>query len=270
MRDHFQFFTPTSAGLRSLVSNFFYIRSSDPAFLQEQMVLPYPQLTLGFFLKSPFEVSKSKQDQTVVQNYVFSRISRDKVTILPLSDEVEIIGANLKPFALRAFTDRRADQMYWHEDPRLIFNQDTERLFQYLKASHGLQEKVARLEDYLAKSILALPDPVMVKAVELIHQKSSESAMSVKNMAKILSISDRTLRNHFRKEIGISPVEYLRLVRVHAAVNDMKTPEKEQADIYFDNNYFDQAHFIHDFRRIADISPKKFQKKMAAFRYLQF
>jgi hypothetical protein len=69
MRDHFQFFTPTSAGLRSLVSNFFYIRSSDPAFLQEQMVLPYPQLTLGFFLKSPFEVSKSKQDQTVVQNY---------------------------------------------------------------------------------------------------------------------------------------------------------------------------------------------------------
>ena len=71
MQDNFQFFQPGAQGLRSLISKFFYIRSSSPDFLQEQMVLPYPQLTLGFFLKSHFAVSKSKLDQTLVQKYVF-------------------------------------------------------------------------------------------------------------------------------------------------------------------------------------------------------
>ncbi len=270
MQDGFQFFQPKQEVLNSLISNFFYIRSSDPAFLQEQMVLPYPQLTLGFFLKSPFEVKKSQQDQTIVQKYVFSRISKDKVTIRPLSDEVEIIGANLKPFALRAFTERRADELDWYEDPNAIFQQDAEELHHQLKASLALGEKVKLLEQFITKSIINLPDPLMVKALEMIHQNSEANAISVGKLAKSLKISDRTLRNHFKREIGISPVEYLQLLRLHTAVHDMKKPQKNQADIYFDNNYFDQAHFIHEFKKITDMSPGKFQKHMDAFRYLQF
>jgi AraC-like DNA-binding protein len=270
MQDSFQFFSPSSVGLRSLVTNLFYIRSSDPAYLQEQMVLPYPQLTLGFFLKSHFEVSKSRQDQTLVQKYVFSRISKDKVMIRPLTDEIEIIGANLKPFALRAFTARRADQLDWYEDPKVIFQQDADEILKQLKAPIELEKKVELLEQFITRSIINLPDSLMVKAFEIIHQPSAADTNSVGSLAESLKINDRTLRNHFKKEIGISPVAYLQLLRVHQAVHDMKKPLKNQADIYFDNNYFDQAHFIHEFKKIADMSPARFQKQIEAFRYLQF
>jgi len=270
MQDHFQFYTPTSAGIRSLVSNFFYIRSSDPSFLREQMVLPYPQLTLGFFLKSPFQVKKGNGEQTIVRKYVFSRLSKDKVTIRPLSDEIEILGVNLKPFALRTFTHLRADQLEWHEDPQRLFQKNVDQLYQEILLPGAIQERVNLLEDFLTKSVVNLPDPVTVRALEIIHQNIFGDALSVKKLAEALNISDRSLRNHFSKEIGLSPVDYLQLVRLHSAVNDMKGPLKKQADIYFDNNFFDQAHFIHAFKRIAEISPKKFQKQIAAFRYLQF
>ena len=270
MHDHFQFFTPTSAGLHSLVSNFFYILSRDPSFLQEQMILPYPQLTLGFFLKSRFEVKKGEGDQAIVQKYVFSRLSQDKVTIRPLSDEIEILGVNLKPFALRAFTHLRANELDWHEVPQRIFQENVDQLYLEILSTSVLEERVKLLEKFLSKSVVGLPDPIVVRAVEMIHQDSKGEGLQVKKLAEALGISDRSLRNHFSKEIGLSPVEYLRLVRVHGAVNDMKGSPKKQSDIYFDHNYFDQAHFIHEFKRIAEISPKKFQKKIAAFRYLQF
>lgn len=268
MQDHFQFFLPQSNGLKSLVSNFFYIRSSEEAYLREQIVLPYPQLTLGFFLKSPFEVKKKANERVYVYHTVFSMIRGDKVSIHPLSDEIEIIGVNLKPFALRAFTQAYAYTFEWHVGPRRIFKEDLAALYQELLEKDDLQEKLIMLEQFLLNSIIGMPEPLLVHALDIIH--TARVMPSVQELAVLLKVNDRTVRNHFQQEIGICPSEYLQLVRVHAALNDLRNSSKEQADIFFDNNYFDQAHFIHAFKRVADMSPRKFQKKIAAFQYLQF
>ena len=61
------------------------------------------------------------------------------------------------------------------------------------------------------------------------------------------------------KEAGITPKKLLRLVRfdyLWTKINNEKTIDYQ--DLVFDGNYFDQAHFINDFKSITGETPSYF------------
>jgi AraC-like DNA-binding protein len=85
-----------------------------------------------------------------------------------------------------------------------------------------------------------------------------------------MSVSERTLRNHFYEYVGCSPKEYIRLVKLRQVAYQMKYSKNSLTDIAYDNNYADQAHFIHDVKNFTGMSPKQLKKEIPGFRFLQF
>jgi AraC-like DNA-binding protein len=96
----------------------------------------------------------------------------------------------------------------------------------------------------------------------------SQGQLSVDDVADKLQVNRRQLERKFSSAIGMSPKQLLRVIRLQAAI---KMLEKKQftslTSLAYENGYFDQAHFIKDFKDFTGVSPKQFYAqnlKMAA------
>lgn len=73
-------------------------------------------------------------------------------------------------------------------------------------------------------------------------------------------IGQRTLQRNFKKEVGLSPKEYVRIKRLNAIEQKMS----QKADIFeiiADLDFSDQAHFIKDFKKLRNFTPTEISKK---------
>lgn len=83
-----------------------------------------------------------------------------------------------------------------------------------------------------------------------------------KSLNEILSdniISQRTFRRRFQKRVGINAKTLSRIVRVNYIWNMVNSKsETDFQNIIFNCRYFDQAHFIKDFKNIVGETPRNF------------
>ena len=69
----------------------------------------------------------------------------------------------------------------------------------------------------------------------------------------------RQLERHFRKQIGISPKQLGKAIRLQATINLLLNKNSETlTDIAYESEYFDQNHFIKDFKDLVGVTPKEF------------
>lgn len=95
------------------------------------------------------------------------------------------------------------------------------------------------------------------KLLHLIRQK--HGALSVEEMTKHLFVSRRTLNRLFADRLGIRPKSYSSIVRFQKAIlNYYARPDFGWSAISYDTGYYDQNHFIKDFRRYTGKTPTLF------------
>ena len=89
---------------------------------------------------------------------------------------------------------------------------------------------------------------------------------TIKEMLKNDVSKRRQLERKFIKQIGISPKQLCKVIRLQTALKMMLNQQGESlVEIAYNSSYFDQAHFIKDFREFTGITPKEFfgDEKMA-------
>ena len=71
-----------------------------------------------------------------------------------------------------------------------------------------------------------------------------------------------SLQRNFLKRTGISMKKMIRIARVHTIFEGMlKEKQFNYKEIFFESNYYDQPHFIKDFKEITGKSPMQFFKQ---------
>ena len=89
--------------------------------------------------------------------------------------------------------------------------------------------------------------------------RKSEPSGSISDFCKKYNICVRKLERMFNKHIGISASTYSTLDRFHSSLNHMLYHDfSKLSDLAYDNGYFDQMHFIKDFKRFTGNTPKGF------------
>ncbi|MFD2969782.1 AraC family transcriptional regulator [Sphingobacterium bambusae] len=78
------------------------------------------------------------------------------------------------------------------------------------------------------------------------------------------------LNRVFRRVLGVSPKKFERLVKFRRALCDLLDSEHSLSLIGHAAGYFDQAHFIREFKAFSDITPSTYQQLMCAERLLQY
>ena len=76
------------------------------------------------------------------------------------------------------------------------------------------------------------------------------------------SLNYKWLERNFKKHLGISPQSYLLMRRFLNAYIDLDSvTSKDLLQVAIDNGYYDDNHFIKDFRRFSGVPPKAYFKK---------
>jgi AraC-like DNA-binding protein len=74
-----------------------------------------------------------------------------------------------------------------------------------------------------------------------------------------IGLSPKRFIQVFRDETGFTPKVFCRIRRFHRALDRMEGHKSvEWANVALDCGYFDQAHFIHDFRAFSGINPSTY------------
>ncbi len=78
----------------------------------------------------------------------------------------------------------------------------------------------------------------------------------VAEVTDAIGMSQRRFLDRFRSEVGMAPKLFVRVQRFQAVVETVHTlREVNWAHVAADCGYFDQAHFIHDFRAFSGFTP---------------
>jgi AraC-like DNA-binding protein len=120
------------------------------------------------------------------------------------------------------------------------------------------QERAAIVNDFLiGKLAAAKPDPEVDKAIQWIKKQSG--IIRIKDLASALYISQDAFEKRFRMRIGATPRQYASVVRLRHLIKTYPSLSS-LTEASYEAGYFDQSHFIKDFRGFTGQSPSGFFK----------
>lgn len=92
---------------------------------------------------------------------------------------------------------------------------------------------------------------------QVIHTKAF---MPVAELSQYFNLSQRQFERKFKELAGFSPKIYSRIIRFQSAMKHYGNDIKSLTDIAYDCGYYDQSHFIHDFKEFSGYHPGQYFK----------
>ena len=112
------------------------------------------------------------------------------------------------------------------------------------------------------------PRPEKVAVVEEVRGRFNDASaailteyrgLKVKEMADALGVSQKHFITRFSAQVGLSPKRFCRIRRFQAVLDAIATGAPiDWADISCACGYYDQAHFIHDFKAFSGFTPSEY------------
>jgi len=138
-----------------------------------------------------------------------------------------------------------------------IWGKSASQLSQKLDKEGCEELKLEHIENFLLQQFIAPRPSVVDRALQKII--SSNGFEKINDLAHNASLSSAQFRKRFNEEVGISPSQYSKIVRVNASLKSIKENKRSLTDLSYSLGYFDQSHFIKDFKHMVGLSPKKYQ-----------
>jgi AraC-like DNA-binding protein len=123
----------------------------------------------------------------------------------------------------------------------------TERLEELLNYLKGLEENRLPRIEWLERSLLRIFE--------------ENGNIEQKELVVSSGVCSRHFRRVFKKVIGVSPKYFCKVIQMNTAFEAINTSNSlELHHIALDCGYYDQSHFINNFRNMFGLSPEKFLK----------
>ncbi|AMD00570.1 helix-turn-helix transcriptional regulator [Halomonas chromatireducens] len=135
---------------------------------------------------------------------------------------------------------------------------ELEALHEQLHETPDLSSRIALLEGYLLERLRrheAPEVPALLASLGWLQRRHGQG--SIAELVTELPFGQRRLERLFQLHVGLSPKRYARLQRVARSRELIKQGgvAASLTDTAFAAGYFDQSHFIHDFKAVTGFTP---------------
>lgn len=159
------------------------------------------------------------------------------------------------PFATLPIKDMENTAVPLHN----LFGDDGQTLEQKILSANFTSERIELIEKFLFQR---LNDPdaydrIVQSTVKTILTANGQ--LSVNELSGQNNVSRRQLARKFSSDIGLSPKQLSKTIRLQATLKALlKNKPTSLTDLAYENEYYDQAHFIKDFKEFTGLTPKEF------------
>jgi AraC-like DNA-binding protein len=255
---NYQVYTPVPE-LQSFVKCFWTLEDEGIGESVKQRVVPDGCMEMifhyGDLYKQYFEDGSSILQP---RSFVFGQITK-YIEIAPAGVS-GIVSARFLPEGLMPFLTIPVSSL---EDKAVsiddVFGEKGKALEEQVLAAIDNLQRIKLIEDFLLSRLADQQtiDTITKACVEVIFQ--SQGQLAVVKLAGKMNINRRNMERKFTSAIGMSPKQLSRVVRLQATLKMLEQKKfSSLTSLAYENGYYDQAHFIRDFKEFTGISPKLF------------
>jgi AraC-like DNA-binding protein len=86
--------------------------------------------------------------------------------------------------------------------------------------------------------------------------------LSLQQLSDQIGYSQKHFIDLFRKKVGVSPKQYLKIMRFQKTIREIENQRTlHWSDLALESGYYDQAHFINDFKTFSGFTPGEYLKR---------
>ncbi len=185
-------------------------------------------------------------------NYVGFKVLIEQPTV--------IIGVALAPTALYKLTGKSTHQLLNSFVPLHQYNTTIATFIEpiflkyYNDKSEFSQQIYKRISNLKCSGKTRTGD--VEKALALIH--SSKGIIAIDDICEALNLTRRSLNYNFKNMVGMTVGKYIRRYRFSRLVFDSKGQHIDFNELMSTFNYYDQSHFVKDFKFFTLQNPSKY------------
>jgi AraC-like DNA-binding protein len=180
-----------------------------------------------------------------------------------------VFGVKFRPGGFHPFAGGSVARFCGREVPLAdVFGPDAERLErEVLDAGDDTPRRIALAEAFL-RGRLGPADPNVVLAGRIVdHAERSRGIRKVEDLSEWSGLSTRALQRLFNRYVGVGPKWVIRRYRLHEALERLAAGEPvDWPAVGLSLGYFDQAHFINDFKALVGRTPAEYARFVARAR----
>lgn len=227
---------------------------------QKQRVLPDGCIEMIFILGDDIKRYTSERDYILQPRaMVLGQITRPYY--VEPTGHVNSFAVRFYPYGFANFTSAPIKELSNKETPvsEILEEKTATELESKIKNAADTKERIRIIENLF---IHKFKEKITVGGIlksTIDEILSAGGSNSIKSVLRNNLNRRRQLERKFSKTIGLSPKQFAKVIRLQAALKLLlQTNPDSLTKIAYENNYFDQAHFIKDFKEFTGVSPKEF------------
>ncbi len=226
----------------------------------KQRIVPDGCIEMAFLIGEDIKRYTSEDDYILQPRAMVIGQAMKPFYIEPVG-EVDTFAISFFPLGFSNLISKSLDELVNKETPldQLFDPKIVRELESNIVHADTTQERIEIVEAFLFDMLQEskVIDQVIRTTVETMYQKLGN--------VKIVDVlgSDKSARRHlerqFKKHIGISPKQLGKVIRLQAALTLLLDNEPQSlTSIAYSSHYYDQSHFIKDFKEFTGLTPKDF------------
>lgn len=140
-----------------------------------------------------------------------------------------------------------------------IFGKEGQEVGQRILNAVTTAERITIIETFLFNRLInkGTIDQIVKSTVDIIL--TANGHISIAELSQKNKTNRRQLARKFSLSIGLSPKQLSKTIRLQAVLKKLLTKDPVKlTDVAYENEYYDQSHFIKDFKNFTGLTPKEF------------
>lgn len=244
--------------LKKLIKYYWLIESQLPIEVNHKL-LPVSNIDFILNLSSPIRYLKEEKLEIVSTGFHFNGIT-DRYFWIKQTGILRVLGISFFPIGLFPILKIPISEF---KDNTIeidsVISNFTETVIGKIDNTQSIYEIINIIENQLIQNVdlSLMPRKEVFGIFEVFNSNIND--FSIKSLCEQYGINQRKLERVFNKYMGVSPKLFYRINRFQEIINYMQKNNSENLTrIVYDNNYYDQMHFIKDFKLFAGSTPIEF------------
>ena len=254
--------------LNQFIESFVYYKDYNPDHTVDRF-LPdgniYVVIDLTDYPKFIYDNHTLKEIQSC-RNVWFSGI-RNKFITIPSGRDSEMFIINFHKGKAYPFVEMPMNELTdYVVDGELVMSDKILDMREVLLQLNPVMQKFLYAEKYLLTIFCGKLNinPFIDYSVKTILQQPHQ--LSINYLSDKVGFSQKHFIKIFKEHVGVAPKAFLKIIRFQKAIHDIEaTRIANWTSIAYDCGYYDQAHFINDFKDFSGFTPQQFLSTKSEF-----